>query len=115
MEVRETSTLGMEFVQVGGLQERVPMTTKVAIALVIRHHQNNVWTTSGRLGFLCECDAGIWANEHAEKKCRREPTSVNRIQQAERFHLLFFQEVPSAAGPIRTGRGISDANVGGGG
>ena len=42
MEVRETYGLGVESVEVGRLQNWVPMTRQVAVALIIGHHEDDI-------------------------------------------------------------------------
>lgn len=47
MEIGQSNGLGMEFIEVGRLNDRVAVAGEIAIALIISHKDDDIWPFSG--------------------------------------------------------------------
>ena len=47
MEIGQADGLGMELIKVGCLNDRVSMAGEIAIALIISHEDDDIWTFRG--------------------------------------------------------------------
>ena len=62
MEVVELQTLPTQLINIWSLNDGIAITTKITVALIVRHHQDNIWSLRGRVYRTDHSDQGKYDN-----------------------------------------------------